>query len=49
MLIFTDIDECNSNPCQNEATCHDHVNSYSCICAAGFNGTNCETSKLVFI
>ena len=47
-LFFTDIDECNSNPCQNGATCRDHVNSYSCTCVAGFNGTNCETSKWKF-
>ena len=30
-------------PCQNEATCHDGVNTYRCECAAGLTGTHCET------
>ncbi|XP_041480034.1 serine-rich adhesin for platelets-like isoform X7 [Lytechinus variegatus] len=38
----TEIDECSSTPCQNNATCEDRINGYRCQCAAGFNGTNCE-------
>ena len=29
------IDECESSPCQNGATCWDLVNSYACNCSAG--------------
>ncbi|XP_071479249.1 uncharacterized protein [Diadema antillarum] len=36
------IDECGSNPCQNEGTCQDAVNMYSCLCSPGYNGSNCQ-------
>lgn len=36
------IDECESSPCKNGATCVDLVNNYQCNCAAGFSGPNCE-------
>ena len=45
ILIFSDIDECLSNPCQNGGTCSNMVNQYSCNCAGGYQGTNCETSE----
>ena len=41
---FVDVDECASNPCGNGGTCEDKDNEYSCECAAGFLGVNCETS-----
>ena len=41
-----DIDECASSPCQNGGTCTDAVNSYTCACVDGYNGDDCETSKL---
>ena len=45
MFVFSDIDECASSPCENDATCEDGVNSYTCKCKAGFAGKNCEESK----
>ncbi|XP_035699745.1 IgGFc-binding protein-like isoform X2 [Branchiostoma floridae] len=36
-------DECRSDPCQNGATCIDNDNGYTCNCAAGYKGVNCET------
>ena len=40
-----DIDDCQPQPCQNNGTCHDLVNDYTCGCVEGFNGTKCENSK----
>jgi hypothetical protein len=37
----TNIDDCASAPCQN-GDCSDGVNSYSCSCDAGYEGTNCD-------
>ena len=42
-FCWTDIDDCVNNSCQNNATCVDHVNGYTCNCSAGFTGTYCET------
>ena len=41
--LFTEINECDSRPCQNGATCKDGLNAYNCYCVDGYNGTNCET------
>ncbi|XP_031561363.1 fibropellin-3-like isoform X2 [Actinia tenebrosa] len=37
-----DVNECQSNPCRNGATCNNLVQNYSCTCIAGFTGKNCE-------
>ena len=42
-LLKTDIDDCASHPCKNNGSCSDRVNGFNCSCAAGFNGTQCET------
>ncbi|XP_019639756.1 PREDICTED: fibropellin-3-like [Branchiostoma belcheri] len=39
-----DIDECQSSPCSQSATCVDHVNGYTCQCPPGFTGNSCETA-----
>ena len=44
-----DIDECKSSPCKNGGTCSDHVNSYTCSCAAGYNGVHCENGTFLHI
>ena len=38
------IDDCPGNNCQNGATCVDGVNSYTCDCADGYDGTNCQNN-----
>ena len=40
--FLTDIDDCSPNPCKNQGTCIDKVNSYSCSCVAKFTGENCH-------
>ncbi|KAK0680537.1 CRUM1 protein, partial [Pygoscelis papua] len=37
-----EIDECDSDPCQNGALCNDHVGFYTCTCASGYQGIQCE-------
>ena len=43
-----DIDDCAINPCQNGANCEDGINEYRCECEPGWQGTNCEQSKLTY-
>ena len=40
-----DIDECSSQPCQNNGICEDRENSYSCDCDLGYTGLDCETGN----
>ena len=42
LILYLDIDDCASSPCQNGGSCTDQVNSYTCNCADGYDGTNCE-------
>lgn len=44
-LYVIDKDECSPNPCQNDGSCFDEVDNYTCECAAGFTGTDCETGN----
>ena len=42
---FVDVNECGSNPCQNDAECVDGDEYYSCTCVTGWAGVNCENGK----
>lgn len=37
-----EINECESNPCQNNAVCEDRLADFECKCPAGFEGKLCE-------
>ena len=39
---LTDINDCLSSPCVY-GSCTDNANSYTCTCAGGYTGTDCET------
>jgi hypothetical protein len=43
VLCFSDIDECQSNPCDDNASCTNNNGSYTCSCTTGYegNGTVC--------
>ena len=40
-----DVNECASNPCQNAGSCVDGLLSYSCMCAQGLEGDDCERGE----
>ena len=44
--MFLDINECESNPCENDGACMDMEDGYECACEGGFTGTHCETGKV---
>jgi hypothetical protein len=43
LLNVTEVDECESDPCQNGGTCKDESKEYTCTCPSGYRGDNCET------
>jgi len=50
LFMFIDIDECASAPCHHNATCVDHVNSFSCVCSPGYTDPLCCTgNSLVWV
>ena len=47
-IFFLDIQECDiENNCLNGATCVDGIGSYTCDCATGYTGLNCETGLYI--
>jgi hypothetical protein len=44
-MLFSDTNECASNPCKNGGNCTDGIDSYTCSCVKGFTGTTCDNSK----
>ena len=42
LFIFSDVNECQNNPCQNGGKCTNVNGGYSCSCVSGFEGKNCE-------
>ena len=38
---------CESNPCENGATCDDQDGQYRCICLPGYKGKHCRKGKLL--
>ncbi|XP_063379045.1 protocadherin-like wing polarity protein stan [Cydia fagiglandana] len=42
-MCDTEVDLCYSSPCTNNGTCIRREGGYTCVCAPGFTGVNCET------
>ena len=41
----SELDECASDPCQQNGTCVDKFNGYICTCPSRYRGANCETGE----
>ena len=46
--LLSDINDCAIQPCQNGGNCTDAVNDYTCNCAAGYSGKNCNVGEYKF-
>ena len=44
----SDIEDCENTTCQNNGTCVNKVNGYSCACVNGYTGKLCETGESQF-
>eukprot|EP00058_Branchiostoma_floridae_P022633 XP_002608123.1 hypothetical protein BRAFLDRAFT_91399 [Branchiostoma floridae] len=42
--LCDDTKECLSSPCENNATCTDHLGGYRCFCPPGFTSVHCEVN-----
>lgn len=40
--VFSDEDNCASNPCMNGGFCVDSIGQYVCHCSIGYSGDRCE-------
>ena len=48
LLIKLEINECESDPCINEGTCIDQIDSFMCDCVAGWTDDICQTGKYLY-
>ena len=44
-LLFLEINECSSNPCQHGGICIDLINGFRCSCSLGFGGPTCREGE----
>lgn len=45
LCIFSDVDECQSNPCVNGGNCTNKRGGFDCSCPSGFTGKTCGQGK----
>ena len=45
ICVISEIDVCESDPCQNGANCSQAEGSYICACPPGYTGLNCDIGK----
>ena len=46
-MCISDTDDCVGHSCANGALCVDHLDSYTCDCADGYEGTLCDTGTYI--
>ena len=49
LWFLANIDECESYPCQNDGTCNDEIDMYTCTCAPGYTDTHCESIRKLLL
>ena len=43
--FHTDVNECDSRPCQNGGSCYEGSGDYKCVCSGNWTGENCEIGE----
>ena len=46
--MFSDVNYCLSNPCNNGGVCDREFGGYQCDCHSFYEGTHCDNGKYVF-
>ena len=46
MCFVLAVDHCFSNPCMNDRSCINMLDSYHCDCSSDFAGRNCEEGRI---
>lgn len=49
LFLFSEIDNCLNNTCENGASCLDGIESYTCVCADGWEGPFCQRSNYALV
>lgn len=44
-FFLTDVDDCQSEPCENGGTCIDRIDSFLCLCLPSYGGDTCEKGE----
>lgn len=47
--LFSEIDNCENITCMNGGSCLDGIESFTCVCADGWEGNFCEQGMLAFV
>ena len=45
-MLIADVNECETQPCQNDGTCEDQLGAYACDCVPGYTDIDCSTGQL---
>ena len=48
MTTVVDVNDCDSNPCENSGTCEDKYHGYECTCHEDYEGDNCGAYSYKF-
>lgn len=46
MCVFSDLDECASNPCARGGTCIDLEDGFECVCPPQWEGKTCQIGEI---
>ena len=49
LFLFSEIDNCLNHTCENGASCLDGIESYTCVCADGWEGPFCQRSNYALV